>query len=150
MNEPDPERVAQAWALRTHEGLSYQEIADRLGISKGTAHAWVGRAGDALEAGPVQDRHSTRQRDAATVDAWLARGEELYGAESIGWLEFVRGAVPLLQHKARLLGLFMPVRVQMEDQKRPPDPALLAAMELEARRAQAADEQEQERALEDA
>lgn len=136
MAEIDQERIARAWSLRTHEGKSYQEIADTLGVAKSTAHAWVGQAVDAWEQGPSPDRHALRTRDVATVDAWLERGETLYTAGDLSYPDAVRAVLGLLGHKARLLGLYAPVRVAVDDVKRPPDPVLIEAMRLEAQRAE--------------
>lgn len=147
MAETDPARVAQAWSLRTHEGLSYAEIARRLGVSSSTAHAWVARGTDARE---DTGRAGQVTRDVATVDALLARGETEHEAGDLTWPNYVRGVLGLLGHRARLLGLYAPVRVSMADEKRPPDPALIAAMRAEAERAGLLDEDEVRRELEDA
>ncbi len=149
MEPTDPERVAMAWSLRTHQGMSYGAIAERLQVSKSTAHRWVAEGSDALEQGATPDRHAQRARDVATVDAWLERGEQLYADGELDYYAGVRAVVALLQHRARLQGLYAPVRVQTEDPKRPPDPELVAALQAEAARAQALDDAELERVLAD-
>ena len=149
VTDTDQERIAQAWSLRVHEGMSYRDVAGRLGVSVSTVHRWVGQAANAWESGATPDRHAQRCKDAATVDSWLSRGEALYDQGELGWPEFVRGAVPLLSHKAKLLGLYAPVRVAVEEPKRPPDPVLLEAMRLEAQRAGRHDEDETDAVLAD-
>lgn len=145
MADIDSARVAQAWSMRTHEGLSYREVAKRLGVSNSTAHAWVAMATDACE---DTGRHGQVIRDVATVDALLARGEAEHEDGDLSWPNYVRGALGLLGHRARLLGLYAPVRVSVGDERRAPDPALRAALEREAAAAEAADQDDSTRELE--
>ncbi len=158
---PDPERparVARAWAMWSRRA-SLREIAAELGVSHETVRQYVLEAREATEWSEVQQRAGKRARMVEFLNALAARGvERLEGrpatddrpaVEPEPYERVVPALMKVVQELNRVEGNYAPVRVTSEDQGRAPDPELMAALEQEARRAEALDAAEQRRALEE-
>jgi hypothetical protein len=158
-------KVARAWTLHGRRWSS-RMIGRELGVSHVTAQAWIEEARQAEEWREITERAGRRGRMSAVLNEVARIGVERLLAVEPDTLpdgsknpragqpvERYKDVAPALlgylQEINRVEGNYAPVRVSVEDDRRPPDPGLLAAMALERDRALAADEQEQRRALED-
>jgi len=146
------QKVARAWTL--HGQLrSSREIGQALGVSHVTAQAWIAEARRAVEWSEITERAGRRARMGEFLTRLARIGvERLEAVDEDGQpLEKYKDVVPGLMQVVRELNLVegnhAPIRVQTDD-RRPPDPGLIAAMEQEARRAELADAEEQRRELE--
>ncbi len=152
-DEDRERKVARAWTLHRRRWSSRAIGAD-LGVSHVTAPRWVEEARQAHEWSEVQQRAGRRARMVGFLDELARRGvarleERDEDGEPVATYEAV---VPVLlkvvQEINRVEGNYAPVRVAVDDDRRPPDPALVAALEEEARRTERLDEDEVRRELE--
>lgn len=148
------EKVARAWTLH-RQRWSSRAIGDELGVSHVTAQRWVEEARLAAEWSEVQQRAGRRARMVGFLDELARRGiKRLEETDEDGQpVATYEAVVPVLlkvvQEINRVEGNYAPVRVAVDDDRRPPDPALVLALEEEARRTERLDENEVRRELED-
>jgi len=154
-------RVARAWTLHRRRWSS-REIGAELGVSHATAQRYVEEARHAAEWSEIQQRAGRRGRMVAFLDELARRGVERLegrpagtngpddpGVEPSTYEVVVPVLMKVVQEINRVEGNYAPVRMAMEDDRRPPDAALLAAMEDEARRTERLDDAELRRELEE-
>jgi len=147
-------KVARAWTLHGQRWSS-REIGADLGVSHRTAQLWVEEARQALEWSEITERAGRRARMVEVLDQIARIGVERLVAvdEETGQpVEKYKDVAPALlgylQEINRVEGNYAPIRTVNSDDRRPPDPALVAAMRAEASRAAALDEAEARRELE--
>ena len=159
----DAERAAKVVrAYRLHaQRWSSRAIAEELGVSHTTARAWVEEYRLAAEWSEVQERAGRRGRMVEFLNELARRGvaalegrpagtngDEDAGQEPQPYDKVVPALMRVVSEINRVEGNYAPIRVASEDDRRPPDPALVAAMREEARRTGLADEDEARRELE--
>lgn len=158
MSRPDEDqeraaKVARAWTLHGQRWSS-REIGAELGISHRTAQLWVEEARRAAEWSEITARAGRRARMVEVLDqvARIGIGRLVATDEDGQPAERFKDVAPALlgylQEINRVEGNYAPIRVANEDDRRPPDPALIAAMRAEASRATALDEEQARRELE--
>jgi hypothetical protein len=156
--EPDreltrDEKVARAWTLHGQRWSS-REIGAELGVSHVTAQAWVQEARLAAEWSEVTERAGKRARMGEFLNQLARIGvDRLQAVDEDGqplekWKDVVPGLMSVVREINLVEGNHAPLKVSTDD-RRPPDPGLIAAMEAEARRAEALDAAEQARELEE-
>lgn len=146
-------KVARAWSLHGQR-WSLREIAAELGAHHSTVAAWITEAREAAEWSEVTERAGRRARMGEFLNQLARIGvERLTAADEDGqplekWKDVVPGLMSVVTELNRVEGNYAPIKVVADD-RRAPDPVLIAAMELEARRAERRDEDEQARELEE-
>lgn len=157
-------KVARAWTLHAIHRRTLRTIAAELGVHHSTAAAWIEEARRAEEWREITERAGRRARMSAVLNEVARIGVErllaVHPDEITPGVEHPRAGQPVerykdvapallgyLQEINRVEGNYAPQRVSVEDDRRPPDPLLVAAMKDEARRTAALDEQERRRAL---
>jgi DNA-binding CsgD family transcriptional regulator len=103
------QRRAEMFQLRL-AGATYQDIADRYGLSVGTAHVDIQKVFDEML--PIEDLERQRQWELERLDR-LRMG--LWGAATRGNTQAVDSYLRLSARFARLAGLDAPVRVAGHD-----------------------------------
>ncbi len=154
-------RVARAWTLH-RQRWSSRDIGAELGVSHATAQRYVEEARQAAEWSEIRERAGRRARMGALLDELGRRGIERLqgrpagtngpddpGVEAAPYEVVVPVLLKVTDQLNRLEGNYAPIRMATEDDRRPPDPALVAAMEDEARRTERLDDAELRRELEE-
>ena len=101
------ERRKRAVELRKL-GLSYQKIADQLGVSQSGAHKMVTTALQQLNIKTAEDAAVVRRLELERLDEWLVRiAKELQDGNILPAID--RG-IRIMDRRARLLGLDIPVK----------------------------------------
>lgn len=109
------ERRVQALELRK-AGLTYDQIAERIGISRSQAHGYVTKALNALDAKAAETAEQLRRLEVERIDKmlsglWLrAVGTRDVPSDPL----VVDRVVKLMERRARLLGLDAPAKAQVE------------------------------------
>jgi len=103
------ERELAAVGLRL-QGLPYGAIAERLGTSRGTAHALVLRSLERTAEALGESAGILRQVEIERLDAMLAG---LWPAATSGDVSAVNAALRVSERRARLLGLDAPQRAEL-------------------------------------
>lgn len=159
--------VARAWTLHSlNRKTTLREIADALAdegwaVSHETVRVYLAEAQEAQQWGDLQDLARKRGRVVTLLEELTRRGigalegrpagtlgPDDEGMEPRPYAEVVPPLMKVVQELNRVEGNYAPTRVAVTDDRRPPDPKLIAAMEAEARRAEALDADEQRRELE--
>jgi len=153
-------KVARAWTLH-RQRWSSRAIGAELGVTHRTAQLWVEEARHAHEWAETTHRDGRRARMVGFLDELARRGierlegrpagthgEDDEGVEPGPYEAVVPVLMKVVQEINRVEGNYAPTRVSVEDDRRPPDARLLAAMEDEARRTERLDEAETRRELE--
>jgi predicted DNA-binding protein (UPF0251 family) len=105
--EQDALNDAEALRLRS-QGLTYRQIASRLGVNESTAYRRVQRA---LEAIPFEEVSEYRQLEQVRLDALQ---QAIWDKAMSGDLRAIDRVLAILQRRAKLLGLDAPTRNQVE------------------------------------
>jgi len=153
--DQDAERAANVVrAYQLHgQRWSSREIAQELGVSHTTVRRWIEEYRQAAEWSEVAERAGRRARMVEFLNELARRGvTALEGdperdIEPQPYEKVVPALMRVVSEINRVEGNYAPVRVATEDDRRPPDPALIAAMREEAARASALDEAETRREL---
>lgn len=146
-------KVARAWTLHGQRWSS-REIGDDLGVSHATAQRFISEARAAAEWSEVTLKAGRRARMVEVLEQVARIGiERLTAVDEDGQPaeRYKDVATPLLgylQEISRIEGNHAPAVALTGDDRKPPDPVLLAAMEREARRAELADDEDERRELE--
>lgn len=157
-------RVVRAYSLWTRR-WSLRAIAADLGVHHSTAADWIEEARRAEQWREVTERAGRQgrmvgvlneiarigvERLTAVEPATLADGSDnpRAGQPVERYKDVAPALLGYLQEINRVEGNYAPVQVAVDD-RRAPDPALVAALEAEARRAELGDADEQRRALEE-
>lgn len=152
-DEERARKVARAWTLHNRRWSS-RAIGAELGVSHVTAQAWIEQARQEEEWREVTESAGRRARMGGFLNELTRIGtERLLAVDEDGnprerWKDVVPGLMTVVQELNRVEGNYAPLRMTMDD-RRPPDPVLRRAMELEAQRAAAEDEAETRKALEE-
>lgn len=152
-DEERARKVVRAWTLHGQR-WSTRAIGAELGVSHVTVQAYIAEYREAAQWSEVTLKAGRRARMVEVLEQVARIGiERLTAVDEDGEPveKYKDVATPLLgylQEISRVEGNYAPVRTVVEDDRRPPDPVLLAAMDREARRAELADEDEQRRELE--
>jgi AcrR family transcriptional regulator len=99
--EQDAENDAEALGLRSL-GLTYRQIAARLGVNEATAYRRVQRA---LEAIPFESVEEYRRLENERLDKLLEVAMKHALSEEKGFLQAIDRCLALEERRARLLGL---------------------------------------------
>lgn len=146
-------KVMRAYQLHGQRWSS-RDIGAELGVSHMTAQRWIEEYRQALEWHETHERAGRRARMVGFLDELARRGiarleeRDEDGEPVAPWEVVTPVLLKVAQEINRVEGNYAPVRVATEDDRRPPDPALVAAMREEAARASALDEDETRRELE--
>lgn len=146
-------RVARAWTMHRNRA-SLREIAAELECSPTTAGAFVTEARIAEEWRETQERAGRVGRMSAFLNELARIGvERLEAKDEDGepvhkYKDVVPALMTVVQEINRVEGNYAPTRVQVGDDRKPPDRELALALEREARAAEAADAEESRRELE--
>lgn len=145
---PDPERTVEAYRLYVEERLSVRQVAERMGLTRTTAHRWI-HAGREKEGLLVTLLNQAEEREWAhdvyrTLEQLAA--ERLEKAEdeqaAVWWFDRV---VKVLKERRELAGLDAPrqlaVRATVDRPERAPDRGVTEAARRAVER-NALDEQE--------
>jgi len=103
------ERVAKIWELRK-SGLAYDQIAKRLGVSKGTVSKDLTKALGELLANNVEGAEEVRALELERLDVALAA---IWPKVKKGLLGAVDRLVSIQARRAKLLGLDAPTRSEV-------------------------------------
>ena len=109
-SEEDAQNQREAMELFS-AGLTYQKVADSLGVSKSTA--WE-RVQAALRAIPAEAVNQYRKVEMERLDALLEVTLKKALSEDKGFLFAVDRALAIMDRRAKLLGLDAPIRTQTE------------------------------------
>lgn len=147
-------RVARAWTLHAVRRWSLREIATELGVSHETVRGYIREAREAAEWSEVTERAGKRARMSEFLNELARRGiARLEAVDDDGqpverYQDVVPALMKVVQEINRVEGNYAPLRVAVDEDRRPPDPELLRAMQEEAARAEALDADEVRRELE--
>ena len=128
-DDPRPALVARAWEL-AEQGYPVRYIAEAIGRSVSTAHAYVKEGREAATWVEVLNRHEERARARMRLSMyaeWLLQERLELGGKA---LEYVPILLKLEERLARNTGSDAPTRVAVSDDRPPPtvDPATVAAI----------------------
>jgi hypothetical protein len=146
-------RVVRAYTLWTQR-WDLRSIGAEIGVSHETVRTYVAEYRDAIEWRESRDRTMRTGRVVALLETVIRRGiARLEAVDEDGqpverYADIAPHLVRAVAELNRVEGNYAPLRVSVDDDRRPPDPALLAAMEDEARRAERLDADEVRRELE--
>lgn len=161
--DEDAERAANVVrAYRLHgQRWSSRDIGEELGVSHTTVQRWIEEYRQAAEWSEVQERAGRRARMVEFLNELARRGVTALEGRKPGTLgpedagldpqpydKVTPALMRVVTEINRVEGNYAPIRIANEDDRRPPDPGLLAAMRAESSRATALDEAEARRELE--
>lgn len=120
------DRRRQALTLR-RDGLTYERIGERLGISRQAAHELVMRGMTDLRREAVADGHALRQLELDRLDDYMrVLHHRLQDPKNAHPERTVAGLVRISEQRSKLLGLHAPTKMQFE-----PPPPESSALDLE-------------------